>query len=470
MNDRFRLGHLWMMRGRPHLAIACYQAAARESPGFAAAWVAWAKLAETREAASAIYAEALQHNPDDVGLASSLAQLRNPVVMVEASQPAAPLARREDRRILLYTECPSYGAGEISHSLARAWQAAGIRVTFVQPPTPDRLLAERERLGVRHRFLAPDNLYNLEKTPLAFTNHREARAIFEEERPELVLFADGCPLANLAAKEAASELGLRAAAIVHAVQPEWLRDYAPYLPRLAAQYPRLRDVVAVSQENLSLLRDHFGLSGGRVIHNGRPPIFFEPLDPAARSERRRKLKLADDELLVLTVASLEGRKGYPHLLRCAKKLRGTGIRFAWAGTGSLEAQLREHATGSPIDFLGERDDVAGWLDACDVFLLASEWEGMPLGVLEAMAKGKPILATAVSGIPEALDGTGRLLSDPRIDAERMGNEVVEALLEHKAEPGPALALAKRAQERASQCFRESTMLANYLVWSKEILD
>jgi glycosyltransferase involved in cell wall biosynthesis len=87
------------------------------------------------------------------------------------------------------------------------------------------------------------------------------------------------------------------------------------------------------------------------------------------------------------------------------------------GGGSQEQPLREHAArlgvSQQVIFTGPRVDAVDLMRALDCFVQTSHWEGMPIALLEAMALRKPIVATAVGGVPEVVeDGvTGILLRD-----------------------------------------------------------
>ena len=463
MNDRFRLGHAWRLRGRPRLALGCYRGAALENPAYTPAWAAWAELVEAegdRQGALDIYRQAATHNPHDLGLKGHVERLLPPEPLPENGPTST------GKHVLLYTDIARYGAGEISHALAGTWRRAGYRVTMAQPFSADLRVRQRHEAGVAHRFLAPDNVFDLGGSPRALTDAREARQLLQELRPDLVLFADGIPFSNLTAKEASLELGLRAGVVVHLAQPGWRHDYAPFLERLIRVYARL-PVAAVSEDNLQVLIRHFGLPQGRVIRNGRPEIFFRPCDPAARSRLRGLLGLEEDDFLVLTVASLEARKGFPFLLPCLPEL--TDMHFAWAGSGTLETQLREHTFGQPVHFLGERDDVADWLDACDAVLQPSMFEGMPLSILEAMAKARPVLASAVSGIPEAMGDTGSLLPALSPDPGPAREALITTLRAWRDEPTLRRRLGEAGRRRAQELFREERMCADYLAWTEELI-
>ena len=144
----------------------------------------------------------------------------------------------------------------------------------------------------------------------------------------------------------------------------------------------------------------------------------------------------------------------------------------WAGVGPLEAQLKAIVTQwnieAQVKFLGERSDIPNLLDAADIFLLPSHYEGMPLSLMEAMAKGLPVLATAVSGIPEALGDTGKLLPDPQIDPQATTDELVATLEQWATHPDLRQALGQAGRKRAEALFRAEKMLAHYLNLIKKV--
>ena len=120
-----------------------------------------------------------------------------------------------------------------------------------------------------------------------------------------------------------------------------------------------------------------------------------------------------------TIANFRAQKDYPNLLVTARVLldRGWPGRIVAVGQGPLEAEMRElHAQlglGDRVLLLGQRDDAVRVLAACDVFTMASDNEGLPVALMEALALGLPVAATAVGGIPEAVtDGVEGLLVPP----------------------------------------------------------
>lgn len=138
-----------------------------------------------------------------------------------------------------------------------------------------------------------------------------------------------------------------------------------------------------------------------------------------RDTVRAELGLSDGEVLVGTVANVTAQKGYSDLIAAARKVadRGHRVRFALVGRGTADpeiASLRDHAgLGDRMLLLGPVEDAPRIMAACDIFALASHWEGLPLVLMESLALGLPIVATRVGGVPELVrDGIDGILVPP----------------------------------------------------------
>jgi glycosyltransferase involved in cell wall biosynthesis len=190
------------------------------------------------------------------------------------------------------------------------------------------------------------------------------------------------------------------------------------LERMAA---RLCDrLVVVSARN----RDEgLGLGIGcpdqyRVVHSG---IDVGRYGRPARDpqEVRASLGIRDDDLLVGTVACLKPQKAPLDFVEAAAlaAAEDSRLRFIMAGDGALRPEVEAAAARLGLEgrlqLLGWRRDVVDLLHAMDVFLLTSRFEGLPRVVLQAMAAGVPVVATAVNGTPEVVeDGRTGLLVPP----------------------------------------------------------
>ena len=138
---------------------------------------------------------------------------------------------------------------------------------------------------------------------------------------------------------------------------------------------------------------------------------------ADRVAARRELGIAGHEILVGTIANLRPQKGYPDLLRAARIVldQTTDVRFVAVGKGPDEESVadlhRQLQLGDRFLLLGYRADAVRLLSGFDIFCLSSHHEGLPVAVMEALALGVPVVATAAGGTGElARDGVeGRIV-------------------------------------------------------------
>jgi glycosyltransferase involved in cell wall biosynthesis len=172
----------------------------------------------------------------------------------------------------------------------------------------------------------------------------------------------------------------------------------------------------------------------------------------------------------LFVGRLRIRKGVEVLLEALRALRDRypEIRLLIAGDGEHRAALERRAgeleLGAAIRFLGRCDAarVRGLLRGARALVVPSIYEGMPLVVLEAMEAGVPVIASAVSGIPEVVEdgGTGWLV--PPEDPEALTDALAEAL----ADPAEALRRGSAGRRRVDERFRPAHAAA---AWMRQVL-
>jgi len=199
-----------------------------------------------------------------------------------------------------------------------------------------------------------------------------------------------------------------------------------------------------------------------VLYNGVDCARFAPI--MDRAGLRRQLGFADDELVLLTVASLTPVKGHAFLLEAAARtLAATDrkLRFLWLGEGAerraLEHRVVELGLGGGIQMPGGSDRVPLYLAAADLFVLPSHLEGMSNAILEAMASGLPVVAQAVGGNQELVEhGRCGVLCNVG-DADAMG----EAIARLTAHDDQRVAMGRAARARAEQIFSLEAMLARY---------
>lgn len=218
---------------------------------------------------------------------------------------------------------------------------------------------------------------------------------------------------------------------------------------------------AVSEDTRRHLQDTVGGPARRIvtIPNGIPDR------AGARLPTRQALEVLEDELLLLSVGSLVPRKGHDVLLRALHKMKptpgGKRWKLAIAGQGDSATALKELAQGlglaDRVILLGQRSDIPDLQAAADVFVMPSLWEGLPLAVLEAMMAGNAVVASNISGIPEAIRHTVDGLLVPPGDEDRLA----DALRWVMADDALRKAFGLSARQRALQRFSSDAMIRRY---------
>lgn len=167
----------------------------------------------------------------------------------------------------------------------------------------------------------------------------------------------------------------------------------------------------------------------RVVPNAVDTDLFHP--SAVRGKPGHRL---------LAVSGLYGAKGYETLLPAIARLRARGVPVTLDIVGDGEGRTRYEALAeelglaSVIRFHGERTkaEIAEFMRAADLFVLASVYENNPCAVLEALVSGLPVVATRVGGVPEVVSAGRGLLAAPR-DPDDLADKIEQALGSSKFE-------------------------------------
>jgi glycosyltransferase involved in cell wall biosynthesis len=212
--------------------------------------------------------------------------------------------------------------------------------------------------------------------------------------------------------------------------------YAHGPDRLVAISRRVRDVLldaGVPAERIALIPSGIDL---------RTP-------PADGTTLRERIGAPPDASVVLTIASLADYKDHPTLVEAAERLapREPAIRWAVCGAGGLlepmRAEVERRGLSGRVHYLGYVPDARALLPQADVFCLSSKTEGLGTSVLDAMAAGVPVAATAGGGIPEMIEHEVTGLLAPVSDGATLG-AAIDRLLD---DPALAQRLAGAARER-----------------------
>ncbi len=185
----------------------------------------------------------------------------------------------------------------------------------------------------------------------------------------------------------------------------WAMRSADRVVAVSRGYAEILQSKGIPARQISVVPNAVDLS--RFQSNGRDPV-----------QKRRELGFAPDEFLIATVGRLSPEKAQGDLLTAFGQVVSEfpKARLLIVGDGPLRSELEEKARLLPADtvsFVGFRRDVHEIMPIIDLFALSSLTEGLPNVVLEAFACGKPVVATAVGGVPEIVEhGVSGLLVPP----------------------------------------------------------
>jgi len=192
--------------------------------------------------------------------------------------------------------------------------------------------------------------------------------------------------------------------------------------------------ICVSRDILEIRRMREGTPAAKLLYipNGVDTVRFRT-PSRGRAAVMAELGWDAARPLVLAVGRLEPEKNYELLIRAIGRVRSNrpDVACLLVGDGSRRDGLARLVTslglGEAVKLAGARGDIPDLLAAADVFVISSLKEGLPVSLLEAMAAGKAIVATAVGGVPEALrDGENGALVESG-DEEGMARAVAALL-------------------------------------------
>lgn len=183
-----------------------------------------------------------------------------------------------------------------------------------------------------------------------------------------------------------------------------------------------------------------------------------PMPQRDRAEARRRLGIAEDTLVVSCIARMAAQKRHDLLVEAWPTLPGDPLLLV-AGDGPTRPDVERAVAASPasrrIRLLGERDDVDWLLAATDVLVLPTDWEGLPISLLEAMSLGVPVVVSRVGGVADNLADGVHLVEPHSADA------LAEGLARLLSDDAYRLEVGKHGRDLVAQRYDPAVMLGRY---------
>lgn len=255
----------------------------------------------------------------------------------------------------------------------------------------------------------------------------------------------------------------RVPVIIHTDHAREYPDKKRYMIAEGVLSRLVNKVVAVSEDTKNKLIKYEKMNPNKitVIWNG---INQERnIVNISKDGKKRELNVLGNYPIIGIGVRLAEQKGITYLLKAIARVVKDYPKLVLliAGTGELEDQLKrevlELQLGTHVKFIGSRMDMPEILTVLDMYVLPSLWEGLPLGVLEAMGARLPIVASMVGGNKEAIihNESGILVPPKNVDA--LANAIREVL----GSPGLAMGLSNNAYARFNKHFTANKMVASY---------
>jgi glycosyltransferase involved in cell wall biosynthesis len=301
------------------------------------------------------------------------------------------------------------------------------------------LCASLRQAGIPVEVVAtplPPNGAALTRLPAAV---RAVRAAIRRHRPDLV---DGDePMPAIAVGLAARGQG---PVVVYRRHHAGGRRRLMAASRLAARLAARTVVSSETMRRCAAAQDGTSLDRIEVATSGAA----EMLDPPAHeiAEARRALGVPEHGRLIAAVSRLRWEKGLDVLIEALDHLQDLdGLHLAVVGSGPEEDRLRAMAARRrvPVHFLGHRQDVACWLAAADVVAMPSRRESFGRVTLEAMAVGRPLVASQVGGLLEAIAHGETGLLVPPDDPVALATSLRTVLIDSPLAAGMGAAARRR---------------------------
>ncbi len=249
----------------------------------------------------------------------------------------------------------------------------------------------------------------------------------------------------------------------HALRSGFSRRAAVLVER---KLDRLTDwYIAGSQAmvNRGIAQGIFNAEKVVLISNGIDLARFDCHAEIGSPAERQASALDQGVVTVGFLGRLEKQKGAAYLIRAAAAVRGRNlnVRFLIAGDGTLRGELERLAArlqvADVVEFVGWKRDVARFLSQIDILAMPSLWEAFGLSAAEAMAVGKPVIASRIEGLPEVVEEGRTGILVPPADSDALARAIEDLA----ADPARRQLLGKQGRARVEKLFTLERMVARH---------
>jgi glycosyltransferase involved in cell wall biosynthesis len=248
---------------------------------------------------------------------------------------------------------------------------------------------------------------------------------------------------------------------IHSLADQEAKGLHRFINRMA--FAKLGVVpVSISKAVLQSVHDIYGEVDSPVIYNGIDAGKYS-LSGSQPQKLREQFCIPENAFVFVNVASFRSLKNHRLLVYAFRDVLQyfPSSFLILVGEGELRQEtsvlVEELGISNRVLFTGIRSDVAQILNACDCFVLSSDWEGLPISILEAMASGRPVIATNVGGVPELISSSENGLLVAMGDRQQLESAMIELL----QNPARAKRMGERGKLIANGRFNVHKMAKQY---------
>jgi glycosyltransferase involved in cell wall biosynthesis len=279
--------------------------------------------------------------------------------------------------------------------------------------TDGQMMTELKNIGIDNFIISSEKAFD-------FSKWKQVKALMQEEKIDLVHIHGTRATSNI--YWAAKNLNLPVIYTIHGWS--FHNDQPPLVKKGRIMFEKwitnkTNCNISVSVSNQKTGKEIMPKFNSVVIHNGIDLKKFNPVSNE-RKNLRADLKIADDAIVICFIGRMTQQKDPLNLIKAFQEVLKSNPKavLLMVGDGEIKADAIQLAKKLCIEksiiFENFRNDIPDVLYSSDIYCLPSLWEGFPIGLLEAMAMGKPVVATTVDGSVEIIEnGKNGMLIEPQ---------------------------------------------------------